>query len=305
MNINFPENLFPAPPDKSGIYKYKVNQGKAIAQNKSIIFCGIVRNVAETLQKNILRIHKTASLFKDYHIFIYENDSDDCTKQILINNRSSKLVFDSEYRQDKNYRENLDNGVDTWHFKRCEILAECRNKYLSYIRSLSTTYDYVCVIDLDIKGGWSYDGFFHGIYTLEQDTNNSCVSSYGVLSEFTNNSYLEEIDPKDYLMYDSLAFRPISMKGMVHMLRVPMFNRLHFNRGDEPIQVRSNFGGMAIYKTQEIINRSYEAKHINGSTNPDHVCLNQSIIEDGKNILLDPSMIVSYSHHQYSKENND
>lgn len=305
INTDFPENIFQIPSHKEALYKYKLNAGKDICNNKSIFFCGIVRDVDNTLESNILRLHRTGKLFKDYHIFIYENDSIDNTQQILIDYRSDNLTFLSENRQDKDYKINISNGSDVWHNQRCKVLAQCRNKYLEYFRSLKKHFDYICVVDLDVFGGWSYDGILHGTYILEDNPLNACVSSYGVLSHYHNYRNLEDYPVHDYIMYDSLAFRPLNLKGMVHMLRVPMFNRITFTRGDDPINVTSNFGGMAIYKSEMLQNKSYDSVHVNGSTDPDHVYINKQIVKDGFNIVLDPSMIVSYSHHKYSRTIND
>lgn len=301
ISTDFPEEYFVPDPKKQSIYNYKVDGGTNIAKDKTIIFCGICRNVGDTLEQNILRIHRTGALFKDYHIFIYENDSIDNTVEILHKHKSDKLNFVSTTRPDNDYRKDLDNGVDPWHYNRCRILADCRNYYLEYARSLKNI-DYLCPLDLDLRGGWSYDGIKHGIYTLENYPKCACVSSYGVLSDPDNIFPLELVDIKELIMYDSFAFRPPG-QDKVHILRTPMFNLLQFDRGDDPIEVNSNFGGMAIYKMANIKDYKYTAKCWNeGCVDPDHVTLNRLIRKDGFNIVLDPNMIVSYSHHKYSDD---
>lgn len=299
ISTDFPEDIFLADNTKLSIYKHILDLGSNICKEKSILFCGICRDVGDVLERNILRIHRTGKMFKDYSIYIYENDSSDNTVEILKKYQDDKLKYVSETREDKNYRENLDNGVDPWHSQRCNILADCRNNYLSYAQSLSNI-DYICVIDLDIKGGWSYDGIKHGIFTLNNEDKAACVSSYGVLTEPTNISTLEEVSTKDYIMYDSFAFRANGVETL-HMLRLPTHNRLHFVRGDNPLEVFSNFGGLAIYKLETLANQKYSSREWkSGYVDPDHVMLNRSLRNLGYKILLDPSMIVSYSNHRYS-----
>jgi hypothetical protein len=301
-NTYFPESLFIA--KNQGVYKYCIEQGAKICSTKTILFCGIARNVGEKLQRNIDCLHKTGELFKDYRIFIYENDSTDNTAQILMDNRSSRLMYLSEKRLDEDYRSKIDSGEDMWHYNRCVVLAKCRNKYLQYLESSDMKFDYLCVLDLDLKGGWSYDGIEHAIFTLENDPKTACVSAYGVLAEKHGKDSLEQHNYKDYVMYDSFAFRPLNWNIGIHLISTPMFNGINVERGDEPFEVDSNFGGMAIYKMQSLQNKKYGAKKwmdMDGFIDPDHVVLNRQIKEEGWKIIMDPSMIVSYSDHKYSK----
>ncbi|NDB57184.1 hypothetical protein EB001_01850 [bacterium] len=300
ISTDFPEDIFEPIKNKQSLYKYKVNAGELICKDKTILFCGICRDVSKTLERNILRINRTGRLFKDYNVFIYENDSIDNTIEILNKYQSKNFHFISDTRQDKNYRENLDNGIDPYHAKRCKILADCRNHYMNYIDSVNNV-DYICVLDLDVYGGWSYEGIKHGIFTLENSDAHGCVSSYGILSDPLNETTLEEVEKKYYLMYDSLAFRPLNVQSW-HMFRLPAFNKINLNRGDDPLEVNSNFGGMAIYKINAIKNKRYDAEQSKGGyVDPDHVILHSHIRKDGYKIILDPSMIVSYSHHRHSQ----
>lgn len=301
ISTDFPEDIFTAPDNKKAIYNYKLNLGKQICKSKKIIFCGICRDVGEVLERNILRLHRTGRMFEDYHIFLYENDSSDNTVEILQKYKSHKFNFVSTSRKDKDYRQDLSNGNDQWHYNRCKILADCRNYYLEYIKQFSN-FDLLCVVDIDLKGGWSYDGIYHGLYTLYSDEQNCCVSSYGVLTENTNTAHLEEIDKNNYLMYDSFAFRPVGTESL-HMLRTPSYNYITFNRGDDPIKVWSNFGGMAFYKLETIKDIQYGAKEWKtGYVDPDHVVFHRQLSKLNYNIILDPSMIVSYSNHKYSND---
>lgn len=296
---DFPEDIFPPLKGKESLYNYKVQAGKQICKEKTVVFCGICRDVGDVLERNIMRLQRTGSMFKDYNIFLYENDSSDNTVEILNKYKSDKLNFITTNRADKNYREDLDNGKDTWHYNRCKILSECRNYYLEYINNLPD-FDLLCVVDIDIKGGWSYDGIYHGIYTLYSDDNNACVSSYGVLTEKDNIKHLEEIDKSKYLMYDSFAFRPVGIHSL-HLLRTSSYNFIVFDRGEDPQKVWSNFGGMAFYKKNLIKDIKYDAKEWKtGYVDPDHVIFNRQLCDLNYNIILDPNMIVSYSNHKYS-----
>jgi hypothetical protein len=298
INTDFPEDIFPVDQDKLALYQYKLAQGKKLSKEKTIAFCGICRNVGDVLERNLLRLKRIGGGFKDYKMFFYENDSSDNTLDILNKYVSDKVAFLSELRHDKNYRADLDNGVDPWHYKRCQILADCRNKYLSWFRNQSGC-DLLCVVDLDLKGGWSYDGVNHGIYTLFHNPQTACVSSYGVLTEKTNTQPLESISPSQYIMYDSFAFRPVGIESL-HLIRTPAYNQLVVRRGMDPMKVWSNFGGMAIYKTETLEGVSYGAKEwYEGCVDPDHVVFHRQLRDKKLTTVLDPSMIASYSPHRY------
>lgn len=305
MNTNFPDYIFPK---ETPNYSYIVDRGENICKSKSIIFCGIARDVADNLQLNIDRLHRTGKLFNEYSIFIYENDSSDNTKEILKQNVSNIFNYASETRQDKDYRLKLNTPNDPWHYNRCKVLSDCRNKYIEYINALTKKPDYICVLDCDLKGGWSYSGVKHSVFTLEQDNRNGCVSAYGVLADKEGRNMLEQHSPENYIMYDSFAFRPLEyLNRPIHMLKTPLFNKLVFSKEMEPIEVCSNFGGMAIYKTEAFLDgKHYSAKNWKDDSSPfvdpDHVNFHRNIISKSWKILLNPAFIVSYSHHKFSKE---
>lgn len=281
MNISFPQSLFDSP------YKDTINGGKNIAKNSSILFCGIARNVEKTIKNNIDRIKYLGKYFREYDIFIYENDSSDNT---LNKMNQSGVNYISETLKNSDYREKLLNGQDHNQYNRCQILADCRNKYLRYAQKKAV--DYICILDWDIYG-WSYKGFFDSICRL-QGTNIASVSSYGVLSHYTNTFNIEDVNY--FLMYDSYAFRPLGFSGPLYPWIQVTFNSLKFNN---PTLVRSNFGGLAIYKYHSIIDEKYEAKLRDGYVDCDHVVINDKISSKGLSHLLNNCLVTSYSKHKH------
>lgn len=287
MRISFPQHLFKTPP------KINIDHGKKLASSSNILFCGIARNVEKTLQKNIDRMKFMGSYFKEYRIFIYENDSTDATKQILQN---ANIEYQSEHREDSCYWEDIQSGKVNNHLHRCESLARCRNKYLEYARNYTKNYEYMCILDLDVRG-WSYKGFFDSINRLYKTDNIGCTSAYGVLSDFGNKYSLEE-NVNNLLMYDSFALRLEKQEIMSNIIQAH-FNKMKF---DGPTVVKSNFGGMAIYKMPVIIKHSYSTKLSNNFVDCDHVCINEAILNDNWKHILNPYMIVSYSKHRFDHD---
>ena len=104
MNTDFPDEVFDSCVS-DGAYDYIAEQGRKICKSKNIFFCGIVRNNANVLERNLARISRTASSFKNSFTFLYENDSTDNTVDILNKAKSNTTNFDflSESRGDKDY----------------------------------------------------------------------------------------------------------------------------------------------------------------------------------------------------------
>jgi hypothetical protein len=296
----FPDNLFPIKNEEN--YKANIYNGIKIASTSRILFCGICRNVGERLQKNIDRINLTATAFKDFEVFIYENDSTDNTKEILSQNESDNFIVKFGTRIDKDYDLIIKDGKDPAHYNRCKVLAECRKVYHEYIISNTNRFDYVCVLDLDIWGGWSYNGFFHSLSILEDCEENGCVTSYGVLADCYNFKKLEDVDLHNYIMYDCFVFRPFGEDAAVPMGATAIYNYIQLSPGQDPIVVNSNFNGLGIYKIDAIANSNYGVKRWSEScVDADHVVLHREMRQKGHRIIMNPSMIVSYADHKYSR----
>jgi hypothetical protein len=296
----FPLDLFPI--ENKENYWANVSNGRNIAEKSRILFCGICRNVGERLQKNIDRIKLTGSAFESFEVFIYENDSTDNTREILSNNISDQFVVKFDNRTDKDYEAMISEGKDPAHYNRCKVLANCRKEYHNYIISNLNRFDYVCVIDLDIWGGWSYGGFFHSLSILEDSKENGCVTSYGILTDCYNSKKLEDMSYSDYLMYDCFVFRPFGEDVAVPMGETSLYNFIRLLPGQDPIIVNSNFNGLGIYKIDAIANSNYGVKRwAESCVDADHVVLHREMRQKGHRIIMNPSMIVSYSDHQYSR----
>jgi glycosyltransferase involved in cell wall biosynthesis len=298
--IKFPDELFPI--TNHNDYDKIVLQGMRTALSKRVLFCGICRNVENVIERNILRIEKSGSYFKSYDIFIYENDSTDNTKAILEEYHSKRRIFlKSDTRGDSNYVKMLEAGKDPVHYNRCKVLASCRNVYLDYLKHNHRNYDYVCVIDLDIMGGWSYNGLMHSVCILE-DQKNGAVTANGMLSEATNKLDLEQVDEDKYIMYDSFVFRPLHITKGIENYQTSRYNAVKERPGNFPVVVNSNFNGMGLYKVEAINGLTYEAKQWDAeSVDADHVVLHRKIKKRGYDIIFNPSMLTSYSNHKYSK----
>ena len=265
----FPESLFPCSKQD---YIEKVILGKDIAQNSKVLICGICRNVAKVLPQTIARIECLGNYFKDYHVFVYENDSTDNTRDILTqwqtNNNKVKIKFDTL---------NPPPFTDPKGEDRRKYMAMARNKYLNYARGYNrkNPIDYLIIVDMDLMGGWSYDGVFN---SLGQKDEWDVVGSNSVCYEHNGQQW-------NRLFYDTWALRFFDKQEN----DFEKGNKI-INRGESLIYVASCFGGLAIYKPK------FLKEDINyDQFDCDHVTLHSELGKKNYRIALNPNQIVLYN----------
>ena len=278
----FPESLYPCSQENQEEYNKKVVLGRQKMHESTVVICGIARDVAKNLIATIARIERLGKMFADYRVVIYENDSTDGTDKLF------------EEWEDKNYKVKLiTEKLDAVKHKqddslaRMTDLANYRNKYLDEIFSKNIIPDYMIVVDLDLDGGWSYEGICNSFGYDHWSFMGSNGLLYGVLEDSED----QEIRR---VYYDAHAFRRLGHpKPHTHQ----EINVITYNRGETPFRVRSCFGGMGIYKSSVF-------KHGARYAGPEceHVGLHNSLIEVGcDNIYMNPSQIILYSNTHYTR----
>lgn len=268
-NPFFPESLWP-PVDPR--YKSILDRGVELASYSNVYICGICRDCEKTIGANLSRIDFLSKFFKSTQIFIYENDSQDFTPSIVeswAKNRYN-IVFRSEklgtsHQQDKS-------------LNRRSNLAKARNQYLEYGHNLLTSrFDLMIVLDLDLAGGWSYEGIIHSI---------GLTNSKSIIG---SNSLIYNPDRK---YYDSWAYREL---GSDEELTDYYVNTLVFNRGEPMRQVNSCFGGCAIYPIS-VLKHNFRYHDYDC----DHVTYHKQLRDVGYDVYLNPSQITLYSENYYT-----
>lgn len=125
-----------------------------------VVICGLARNCATSLECIERRVEETGSLFKDYRVVLFENDSKDTTRLVLKQwqKRNSKVhlieckIPDCKFGSPTAY---VEGGCSPNRFER---MANFRNQYLAYVNRHYKKFDYLIVVDMDLKGPWSLDG---------------------------------------------------------------------------------------------------------------------------------------------------
>jgi hypothetical protein len=264
---NFPEEFWP-PVSKD--YANKCLLGLQIASKTNVLIVGCVRDAEPSLEPNLARLDEIRRLFNFSKVIIYENDSKDFSKEILDN--YAKTRYNTIFLTEKlGTRKLSDHSLE-----RRINMANARNKYLEYSKKVIKTnhIDIIIVIDLDIKGGYSYTGLLNSLSYINKTL---CIGS--------NSIYYQD---KTRLFYDSWAYLDSNNKSEEEK------NLMCFHRGEPLLEVDSCFGGLCIYPAS-ILN--YNIKYENWSC--DHVTLHKQLKDLGYKIYLNPSQIVLYSDHYY------
>lgn len=254
-----------------------------------MIWVGIVRDIDVLLKRNLEHIMALSEeCFTSYHVYLYENDSTDNTRLIL-----------EEYAQ--RYPEVLTVRCDTLHeelavshgahsLTRFEKMAQFRNVYVQYLRTLSTSdTDCVAVMDWDHITGISRDSLMViGEITEPWDMLGANSVQY-VQYRFARLSFLWR---HHLTYYDVLSYRDVNNcrvenhSGPVHKGAVvpkPTFDM----EDDSLVPVTAAFGGLAIYKKEVFDHCQYSGYDC------EHVTLNDDMLAKGyTRMFIVPQMVL-------------
>jgi hypothetical protein len=262
-SVEFPESHFPAadPVD----FSRKADAGYRRMKEVKVIICGLTKDDATTLPLTILRIEKTGGCFLDYRVVVYENDSRDNTLSILQRweavNPKVEIITESI------------SGTEIMQWSRTEKLAHFRNRYLNLIRESPeySDFDFVMIVDMDLKGGWSNDGIAVSFARSDWDI----VAGNSIGYHNLRRTY-----------YDMFALSPktIFKTGFVYKI---IGEGWQLHRGDPFIPITAGFGGLALYRKEAILHRKY-CGIIHGEKKCEHISLNA---DNSLRCFLNPGQI--------------
>lgn len=272
FSVQFPEAFYLSHSPNTEKYSTYINIGYSQLYSRHFLFCGLARNCEKQLKLNherILYLRHITNIHSYSYKFI-ENDSTDNTASYIKDNViGESFTLEVPLLQGKS-------------LLRRTVMADMRNKYVPK----ESIYDYVVVYDMDIEGGFSYEGFLHSIGYLEEHSSVGAVTANGIQYRINSDNRIER------LFYDTWAYRPLKNKEEDES----KYNLLRFNRGETPFAVESNFGGMGIYRGS-----IFTKNHIQYTNEDcDHVTIHKQIREMGFKVVLNPSLIVLYSPNYYT-----
>jgi hypothetical protein len=267
-----PDLLLPPEPEFAETYAATVRRGREAAGRASVALVAICRNAMPWLPRTLELVEQTGAMFREWSCFIYENDSVDNTKATLAAWHDGKQRVAS---LNANGRPHLNTTTAPI---RTHALAEYRSACQAWVEANAPRADYVVVFDADPWGGWSVDGVANSVAQMDYDE-----TLYG-LASYSWAEWLHGSSPMAF-HYDAFAAR------LNHWTRRDQnwFHLWHPPVGGDPVEFRSAFGQLAIYRGYRYLMGRYSGEDC------EHACFHRSIEESAGNMLGDYYAGVSHT----------
>jgi hypothetical protein len=235
--------------------------------NPFIVFAGTAKNVDRYIGRVLKHIDNCGSHFKSYAVVIYENDSTDCTKQVM------------EAQKKNNYHYLYESNVPG---KRTEVLAHGRNSILDKVLELNPKY--TVMLDLD-------DVNFSGRFVSNIET---CFAykDWDVLTGNQAGVYYDVWALRLKGVMETDCWRQMRLLDKQQQQKFENFIKygVHFC-GPGLIPVDSAFGGIAIYKTKALRGCRYNGLYSDGAPKCEHVDLHEAIRKNGGKIFINTAFL--------------
>ena len=249
-----------------------ISRGRVKMSKSTVVICGLARSIAGILPRTIARIERTGSMFRNYTVFLVENDSNDTTAQQLVSwaNRNRHVII-------RSFNNNLKHYPSTKHRLRTSQLARLRNYYLRYLQSVRT--DFAIILDTDLEVGWSYDGIASTFGNDDWDV----VGSNSII--YRSYVDIDGVTKRMPIYYDAWAFRDDKGNSFDNGA-----TRSPFPKSKAWVPCRSCFGGLAIYSARALADVQY------GGEDCEHVVLHEQMRARGRDkIFVNPCQITVYN----------
>ena len=258
----------------------RIADGLAAMKTAKVAFVGLARDCGHVLERNLGDVLHLSSAFREWCLHIEENDSADNTVQLLRD-------FCAEHRQATFTSRSLGRKRYSNEFagRRTIALGEYRTACQQWVRDCAANSDYVVMIDWD-QYGWSQNGLVHGFGSLANTPDAYGMASVSLLeSRVVESNGKDVVHKRGWLHYDTWTLRintwwddyTAGQGGWKHQWLPPV--------GSPVIPVLTAFGGLAIYRTADWLQGTYD-----GREDCEHVALHRTIqAATGKRLYLNPT----------------
>ena len=245
-----------------------------------VVVCGCTKNSAGYIERVLKNMYKMRDIFKEFQMVIYENDSSDATADIL--NRFGKEHTNFHLFSENGVREQI----------RPIVIAQGRNRMLSYVSTKFPDYDYMVMADFDVMDLYTNDDFKqifkHDISTWDVLTANCNGLYYDIWPlRIEASLWKKEIHGDlwpDVIDYD--CWQKYDRERYVYR------NQVIIPETKPLIPVHSAFGGFGIYRMAIIKDCKYMG-HDHKVATCEHTHFNLEIREKNKGrIFICPSFKV-------------
>jgi glycosyltransferase involved in cell wall biosynthesis len=227
----------------------------------SVVIIGCARDIEKHLPVSIKVVENMCSLFDESSIILFENDSTDKTLEILNTWKRAQVISEKNVKGSRTQR-----------------LAYARNKLMD--EALKKNTEYIIIVDLDDKcadvTNESVRSTLNSTYDWAMMGANQKDVYYDLWALRTFDSWM----PGDYWSRDNC--KKDECTGFKHIPKT-----------DKPIEVKSCFGGLGIYKTKYIKEGCRYYGGEDGKEVCEHVSFNECIYKNGGKLYINPEMINS------------
>ncbi len=268
------EDILPVDSEFFDLFFEVASEGKAVASEQKVCFVGMARDIEGVLPVNLSRLEAIGSLFREWSAVVVENDSQDATKSVLYEweeKHAGRVIADC--------RDLGAERLSGFEATRVERYATYRTRYRDIASDHFGDSDVVIAVDLDPWGGWSEWGVLNGIGWMERLPKAAGMASVSI--------YQQEVTAQDgergklLCHYDQWAWR---YAGWQHRWEK------HFPLwlpppGSPPIQCRSAFGALCIYRADPFF--THAPVSIDGDI--EHVGLHREMAKAGWDFYINPA----------------
>jgi hypothetical protein len=248
-----PDVLLPPDAEFADEYAAAVRFGREVAAQASVAIVGICRSAMPWLPQTLSLIEETGAMFREWSSYVFENDSADDTKDVLMSWSDHKQRCIS---LNVNGRPHLNHTIEP---VRTHALAEYRAQCQHWVRHGQRP-DFVIVVDTDAWGGWSVDGVATSVAHMAWDNSWYALASYSWAEVNTPNGPMP-------IHYDAFAARQNHWKRRDQQ----WFHYWHPPIGSDPVEFNSAFGQLCLYRAERYLQGTYTGEDC------EHVCLHRSI----------------------------
>jgi len=265
------DRIVPVCPSFLDSYRENVKRGKEIASESKIAVVSLARNCEQHIASSINTIYQLHT--KEMKFFVFENDSEDNTKNII--KQHSKVKSNFYFLIENNKAPYLQNRST----KRTGALAKYRNNCITWVKKNCKNFDMVIVLDLDADLGFSLDGIYNSISWLHNINDAGGIASYSLYAVINESQAI-------FAHYDSFAARMNDWEPTTEEKdqNNEWFRYLHPFVGSDPFHMRSCFGGLAVYKTEAFLSGRYGS-----DLGSEHVKFHKDLYDKGYKMYLNPS----------------
>lgn len=286
LGENTPEEFGKTNPER---YSKMFRLGIEKAKNLRVVFCAMIRDGEEQIPRIIHDFERFEGRFKDWKLLIVENDSNDKTRELLLQwakkNKRVKVLGCGVNARVCTMKLPKTEGHSITR-SRIDKMCILRNIYLDYVKQHFKDYDFMVPVDVDMEGKMYMDGFFNSLGWMISDPSIDMLGANGIL----------KLPGGIYVPYDSYASTGLQESGVYsndrwlsHAIKRKL-EHLNVPPGDDPIPVDSCFGGAAIYRISSLIKTgfNYDLNKDGGQVFCEHVIANNYL----KNKYMSPSLLV-------------